>query len=520
MNELYSRLSKKLFFFIGTNVIESEEHCLFMAEQIKLIMNKYNVEFIFKVSFDKANRSSINSYRGLGFEKGLQVLRKLKDMGFLLITDVHESWQCQPVGEIVDVLQIPAFLCRQTDLLEAAAKTGKVINIKKGQFCSSAVLHKSKEKVIAFGNPNVILCERGNMFGYQDLVVDPRNLYWLQSDSNLVSMDITHCLQQPAQIKSDGTVCAGGLRELIPLMGKMALTLGVNGIFMEVHDNPEVAKCDGPTQLYLRDLESFLDNLNIPKKIILNQYNIYIGFDSSNFGQELAAEVCKRSILKETKISDKKNLNINFIKLKELRDRHLYWREHDTLSATEFTYSRFLTPYLNNYQGWAIFCDSDFLYRCDIKDIFDSIELDETKAVYLVKHPEDLQASGVKMNNKPQSSYPRKNWTSMMIINCGHPSCRTLTPEVVNSQTGKYLHRLEWCNDNEIGELNPTYNFLVENYVSLELNPNHEGKHGINNPKVLHYTDGGPWFENYRDCEYSDLWINYISDEEKVKIGL
>jgi len=149
-------------------------------------------------------------------------------------------------------------LCRQTDLLKAAAETGKIIQVKKGQFCSADVMHKSKEKIIAFGNPNVILCERGNSFGYQDLVVDPRNLIWLKSDTNLVSMDITHCLQQPGQKMADGTVQCGGYRDLIPYMGKMAITLGVNGIFMEIHDNPDKALCDGPTQWHLDKLDWLL----------------------------------------------------------------------------------------------------------------------------------------------------------------------------------------------------------------------------------------------------------------------
>ena len=508
---LYNKLSKKLFFFIGTNVIESEEHCIYMAKEIKKIIDLYDVEFIFKVSFDKANRSSINSFRGLGFQEGLRILKILKEMGFLLITDVHESWQCEPVGKIVDIIQIPAFLCRQTDLLKAAAETGKIINIKKGQFCSSAVLHKSKEKIIQFGNTQVILCERGTMFGYNDLIVDPRNLYWLKSDTNLVSMDITHCLQQPSQIKSDGTVCSGGLRELIPLMGKLALALDVNGIFMEVHDNPEKAKCDGPTQLYLKDLNNFLEKLHIPKKIIIPTYDIYIGFDSSNYGQELAAEVCKRSILTESVVD---NININFIKLKDLRDINIYWRADDKLASTEFTYSRFLTPHLNNYQGWALFCDSDVLFRCDIRELFNSVNLSKEMAVYVVKHPENLQSQGIKMDGKIQSSYPRKNWSSLIIFNCRHPSCQKLTPEIISTQTGKYLHRFEWCKDEEIGELDSTFNFLVNNHVSLELNPEYVGKNAVKNPKVLHYTDGGPWFKKYKNCDYADLWLNYISTEE------
>ena len=257
-------LKNKFFIMLGPNVIESEDHTFKMAKKIKEIMTNYDVTFIFKTSFDKANRSSFNSYRGLGFEKGLNILKKIKnELNIPIITDIHESWQAKPVGEVVDIIQIPAFLCRQTDLLKAAADTGKIIHVKKGQMCSAEQMHKCKEKLIQFGNSNVILCERGNSFGYQDLVVDPRNLIWLKSNTNLVSMDITHCLQKPAQKKDDGTVCAGGLREMIPYMGKMAIALGVNGIFLEVHDNPDKAKCDGPTQWPLDKLNWLLNFLYI-----------------------------------------------------------------------------------------------------------------------------------------------------------------------------------------------------------------------------------------------------------------
>jgi len=249
---------------IGPNVIESEEHVMNMAGKLKKIFENYDVDFIFKVSFDKANRSSLDSYRGVGFEEGLRILKKVKDeLNIKIITDIHESWQAEPVGKVVDVIQIPAFLCRQTDLLKAAAKTGKIIHVKKGQMCSAEQMHKCKEKIIAFGNPNVILCERGNSFGYQDLVVDPRNLIWLKSDTNLVSMDITHCLQQPSQKHADGIVKCGGYRELIPYMGKMAISLEVDGIFMEVHDRPNESKCDAPTQWPLDKLVWLLDFLNI-----------------------------------------------------------------------------------------------------------------------------------------------------------------------------------------------------------------------------------------------------------------
>jgi len=260
----FSDLKDKFFVIAGPNVIESEEHVLYMAKILKEKFSKYNVTYIFKTSFDKANRTSLNSYRGPSFEDGLRILKKVKEeVGVPIITDIHESWQAKPVAEVADILQIPAFLCRQTDLLKAAAETGKIIHVKKGQFCSADVMHKTKEKLIAFGNPNVILCERGNSFGYQDLIVDPRNLVWLKSDNNLVSMDITHCLQQPAQKMADGTVKSGGLRELIPYMGKMAVALGVNGIFMEIHDRPDESLCDAPTQWPLEKLDWFMNFIGI-----------------------------------------------------------------------------------------------------------------------------------------------------------------------------------------------------------------------------------------------------------------
>ncbi len=264
--DLYYKMKEKFFIMCGPNVIESEEHTLYMAEKIKEIMDKYDVVFIFKTSYDKANRTSLNSYRGLGMDEGLRILNKVKEkFNVPVITDIHESYQAEIVSKVVDILQIPAFLCRQTDLLEAAAKTNKVLHVKKGQFCSADVMHKTKEKLIKFGNPNVILCERGNSFGYNDLIVDPRNLVWLKSDTNLTSMDCTHCLQQPAQKMADGTVCAGGYRELIPYMCKMAVSMGVNGIFIEVHNNPNEAKCDGPTQWPLDKLEWLLDFIGVKK---------------------------------------------------------------------------------------------------------------------------------------------------------------------------------------------------------------------------------------------------------------
>jgi 2-dehydro-3-deoxyphosphooctonate aldolase (KDO 8-P synthase) len=252
----------KFLIMAGPNVIENEEHTLLMAYELKKIFEKFpKFQYVFKTSFDKANRTSVNSYRGLGIDKGLKILQKVKDKYNLpIITDVHEPWQCESVAKIADILQIPAFLCRQTDLIKAVAKTNKIIHVKKGQFLNAQSMIKVVEKFRAFGHTNkIILCERGNMYGYNDLIVDTRNLVWLRGPDNLVSMDITHCLQQPGQTNCDGTVKAGGLKEFIPLMGKIALVSGVDSIFMEVHNNPEEAKCDGPTQLPLTQLEKLLE---------------------------------------------------------------------------------------------------------------------------------------------------------------------------------------------------------------------------------------------------------------------
>ena len=196
-------------------------------------------------------------------EKGLEILKKVKTLYNLpIITDVHEPYQCEIVAKIVDIIQIPAFLCRQTDLIKAAAKTNKIIHVKKGQFLNAKSMLKVVEKFRKFGHTNkIILCERGSMYGYNDLIVDTRNLIWMKSSDNLVSMDITHCLQQPSQQHKNGIIKAGGLREFIPLMGKIAIVSGVDAIFMEVHDNPEKAKCDGPTQWPLNKLEELLENI-------------------------------------------------------------------------------------------------------------------------------------------------------------------------------------------------------------------------------------------------------------------
>ena len=253
----FNNLKQDFFFIIGTNVIESPEHTINLAIKIKNICDDLKINFIFKVSFDKANRTSIESYRGIDIYDAIKIFKKLKELNIKILTDIHEPFQAEIIKNYVDIIQIPAFLCRQTDLLIAAAKTDKIIQIKKGQFTTSESLHKSAEKIRLNGNNKIILCERGTMFGYNDLIVDSRNLIKLRGD-NLVSMDITHCLQQPSKIEDDGIIKSGGLREFIPEMAKLAITFNCNGIFMEVHEEPDKALCDGPTQLPLDNLQSLL----------------------------------------------------------------------------------------------------------------------------------------------------------------------------------------------------------------------------------------------------------------------
>ncbi|WP_419180950.1 3-deoxy-8-phosphooctulonate synthase [Fusobacterium perfoetens] len=239
----------------GPCAIENEEMSIDVARKIKEICDKLGINYIFKSSFDKANRSSIHSFRGVGMEEGLRILKKVKDeVGVPVITDVHESWQCEKVAEVVDMLQIPAFLCRQTDLIVAAGKTGLPVNVKKGQFLAPWDMKNVVTKMDEIGNPNVLLCERGNIFGYNNFVVDMRGLLEMRKLGVPVVFDATHSVQIPGGLSS----CSGGNREYVfPLM-KAALSIGVDAIFAEVHPEPEKAPCDGPNMLYLDDLEEVL----------------------------------------------------------------------------------------------------------------------------------------------------------------------------------------------------------------------------------------------------------------------
>jgi 2-dehydro-3-deoxyphosphooctonate aldolase (KDO 8-P synthase) len=242
-----------LFLIAGPCVIESEEHALFMATSIAAICRELGVPYIFKASYDKANRTSITSYRGPGISEGLRILARVRDeVKVPVLTDVHESAQATAAGEVVDVLQIPAFLCRQTDLLIAAARTGKAVNIKKGQFVAPQDMRHAVAKVQESGNPRVSLTERGASFGYHNLVVDMRSLAIMREYAPVV-FDATHSVQLPSQ----GTQ-SGGQPQFIPLLSRAAVAAGIDGIFMEVHDKPATAKSDGANALPLDKLRTTL----------------------------------------------------------------------------------------------------------------------------------------------------------------------------------------------------------------------------------------------------------------------
>lgn len=245
-------------FIAGPCVIETQDVLDEVAAEIVRLRQKYGVQIYFKASFDKANRTSLSSYRGPGMEKGLQMMADVKaKFGLPLLTDIHESYQAQPVSEVVDALQIPAFLCRQTDLLVAAAKTGKPVNIKKAQFLSGIDMQFPVEKCRESGATDVWLTERGNMYGYNNLAVDFRNLSDMKHFTHRVIMDCTHSVQRPGAAGGK----TGGNREFVPAMALAAKAFGANGFFFEIHPDPEKALSDGPNMLYLKDFESVLQSL-------------------------------------------------------------------------------------------------------------------------------------------------------------------------------------------------------------------------------------------------------------------
>ncbi len=250
---------KDTFFLIaGPCVIESEAHALKMAEAISGIATRLRIPYIFKASYDKANRSSANSFRGLGMEEGLRVLQKIKaEIGVPVLTDIHESAQVAAVAEVADVLQIPAFLCRQTDLLVAAAQSGRIVNVKKGQFLAPWEMSNVVKKIEAAGSTEIMLTERGSSFGYNNLVVDMRSLPIMRGFGYPVVYDATHSLQLPGGLGE----ATGGMAELIPHLARAAVACGIDGLFMEVHDNPTAALSDATTQFPLEKLEELLGKL-------------------------------------------------------------------------------------------------------------------------------------------------------------------------------------------------------------------------------------------------------------------
>lgn len=246
------------FLIAGPCVIESDEHVLHIARAIKEIAGRAGVPLIFKASFDKANRTSIHSYRGPGLERGLDALRHVKEeTGLPILTDIHEPWQAAPAAKVCDVLQIPAFLSRQTDLLVAAGRTGAVVNIKKGQFASPQEITHAIEKVRSVGNERIVLTERGSSFGYNNLVVDMRSLATLRKTGYAVVLDVTHSVQLPGGAGN----ASGGQPEFIEPLARAGVGAGLDGIFMEVHDNPAAALSDGSNALPLAQLEPLLTRL-------------------------------------------------------------------------------------------------------------------------------------------------------------------------------------------------------------------------------------------------------------------
>ena len=252
-------MSNKNIYIAGPCVIESQELLNTVAEELVRLNKKYGIDIIFKASFDKANRTSLKSFRGPGITKGLAMLQEIKNKyGLRLLTDIHESNQAEAVGKVVDVIQIPAFLCRQTDLLVAAAKTGKIVNIKKAQFLSGRDMKYPVEKCVDSGAKEVWLTERGNSFGYNNLVVDFRNIPLMAQWADRVIMDCTHSVQRPGA--GEGKTI--GDRQFVPMMAYAAKAFGVDGYFFETHPQPDAALSDGPNMLPLNDLENLIVELS------------------------------------------------------------------------------------------------------------------------------------------------------------------------------------------------------------------------------------------------------------------
>ena len=250
--------SENFFLLAGPCVIEGEDMAMRIAERVVKMTDKLDIPYVFKGSYRKANRSRLDSFTGIGDEKALKVLKKVRDtFNVPVVTDIHGPEEAEMAAEYVDILQIPAFLCRQTDLLVAAAKTGKIVNIKKGQFLSPGAMKFAADKVVEAGNSQVMLTERGTTFGYQDLLVDYRGIPEMQTFGHPVVLDVTHSLQQPNQTSG----VTGGMPALIETVAKAGVAVGVDGLFMETHEDPSVAKSDGANMLKLDLLEELLVKL-------------------------------------------------------------------------------------------------------------------------------------------------------------------------------------------------------------------------------------------------------------------
>jgi 2-dehydro-3-deoxyphosphooctonate aldolase (KDO 8-P synthase) len=246
------------FFIAGPCVIESEKHCLKLAERLAGYAQRLKIDLVFKASYDKANRTSGASFRGPGLEEGLRILRKVREAtGLAVLSDVHESCQVASAAEALDIIQIPAFLCRQTDLILAAARTGRCLNLKKGQFLSPGEMEKVLEKARSTGNRNILLTERGTSFGYNNLVVDFRSFVVLRSLGQPVIFDVTHSVQAPGGRGNS----SGGDARYVPYLARAGAAIGVDGFFFEVHDNPEKALSDGPNALELRRFPRLVEDI-------------------------------------------------------------------------------------------------------------------------------------------------------------------------------------------------------------------------------------------------------------------